>query len=408
MRIAVTVQQTASAARPRVGWAVSTAASSVPYLVVFGIAALLAFDLTWKAVEDGWLGFDFNGTLWDPAVASREGRAPYPAPVVSEVDVGNPALYPPLLFLLVTPLTFLPWSLGLAVWIAILGAAVAAALYLLGVRDVRCYVVALISVPTVEGLLWTNATLLLLPLVALAWRWRSEWLRAGAVVGLALAAKLFLWPLVAWLVGTRRYRAAGAALGFGTAALFLPWAVIGFSGLRSYPDLLRVAEDVYAAHSFSTATMLSALGAGGSVATAATLGLGAGGALAALIVGRSGRDELALFIALLAAVLGSPIVWTYYYALLLIPLAIARPRFSALWLLPLALYVTRILPRPRLQTSEFDPGGSACCRPEDVPFVSWVSNHSPPGLWPALGHAAVALLLVVVLALRFERTRATS
>ena len=127
------------------------------------------------------------------------------------------------------------------------------------------------------------------------------------VVGLALAAKLFLWPLVAWLIGTRRYRAAGAAVGIGVAALLLPWAVIGFSGLTSYPDLLRVAEDVYAAHSFSTATMLGALGASGSLATAATLGVGACGALAAL-VGQTGRDELALFIALLAAVFGSPIV----------------------------------------------------------------------------------------------------
>jgi hypothetical protein len=281
-------------------------------------------------------------------------------------------------------------------------------LYLLGVRDVRCYVVALISAPTVEGLLWGNATLLLLPLIAMAWRWRDRWLRAGAVLGLALAAKLFLWPLLAWLVGTRRYRAAAAAFGFGVAGLVLPWAVIGFSGMASYPDLLRVAEDVYSAHSFSTATMFSSVGVSGSLATAATLTVGACGALLALGVGRTGRDEFALFIALLAAVLGSPIVWTYYYALILIPLAIARPRFSALWLLPMALYITRVLPRPRLPTSEFDTGGSACCRPEEVPIVSWVSNHSPSGLWPALGHAAVALILVGLLAWRVDRTNPAS
>ena len=316
------------------GWVVSTALSNAPYLVAFGVAALLAFELAWKSVDEAWLGFDFEGTLWDPAVASLEGQAPYPEPVVGEVEVGNPALYPPLLFLLVTPLTLLPWTIGLTVWIAILGAAVVGTLYLLGVRDVRCYVVALIAVPTVEGVLWSNATLLLLPLVALAWHWRSKWLRAGVVVGLALAAKLFLWPLVAWLVGTRRYRAAGAALGFGTVALLLPWAVIGFSGLsvlsRSSPcrrGRLRGAQLLDRGH----AQRARSRGLGRDCGNSRPRSLRCSGRADR---GRSGRDELALFIALLAAVLGSPIVWTYYYVLLLIPLAIARPRFSALWLLP--------------------------------------------------------------------------
>ena len=136
----------------------------------------------------------------------------------------------------------------------------------------------------------------------------------------------------------------GRRSGSATVALLLPWAVIGFSGPRPGFDLLRVAEDVYATHSFSTATMFSALGAGGSVATAATLGLGACGAPTALIVGRSGRDELALFIALLAAVLGSPIVSYLLLRTASDSTAIARPRFSALWLLPMALWVTRMFP----------------------------------------------------------------
>jgi hypothetical protein len=36
----------------------------------------------------------------------------------------------------------------------------------------------------------------------------------------------------------------------------------------------------------------------------------------------------------------SPIVWLHYLVLLLVPLAIARPRFSAVWLLPLLLWLT--------------------------------------------------------------------
>ena len=79
-------------------------------------------------------------------------------------------------------------------------------------------------------------------LVALASRWREFAFRVGAVLGVAIAAKLFLWPLIFWLLGTRRYRAALAASAAALAAILVPWAVIGFSGLASYPDLLRVAE----------------------------------------------------------------------------------------------------------------------------------------------------------------------
>ena len=39
----------------------------------------------------------------------------------------------------------------------------------------------------------------------------------------------------------------------------------------------------------------------------------------------------------------SPIVWLHYLVLLLVPLAIMRPRFSAIWLLPVLLWVS---PKP--------------------------------------------------------------
>lgn len=367
------------------------------YLAAGVLAAVLAFDLVRTAITQDWLGFDLRGTLWDPAVAIRAGRSPYPAPVVSEVDVGNPALYPPLLMFVVSPLTLLPWSVGLTLWIGVLVAAMGGSLYALGVRDVRCYALALVSLPFVNGLAWGNATLLLLPLVALAWRWRDHWLRSGVLVGLAIASKLFLWPLLFWLLGTRRYRAAGAAVLAAGAGIVLPWAAIGFNGLSSYADLLRVAEEVFAAHSYSVATMLSALGADAELASRGALALGLAIAAAALYVGRRGADAFSVSLAVLAAILGSPIAWEYYYALLLVPLAILSPRFSGLWVVLTLFYLTHRLPRPHLPASELEPGGTACCRPDDVPMASWVFNHAPAGLWPAAGHAALAVGLVAVL-----------
>jgi hypothetical protein len=59
---------------------------------------------------------------------------------------------------------------------------------------------------------------------------------------------------------------------------------------------------------------------------------------AALVARREhdGRRSFALTIA--ATILFSPVVWLHYFALLIVPVAIQRPRFGPLWLLPLLLW----------------------------------------------------------------------
>lgn len=364
----------------------------------YALAALLALVWAYLFVrwgfQNGVIGFDFKGTLWDSAIAVRSGTSPYPEAVVSEVEVGNPALYPPLLMVLVAPLTVVPWWAGVVAWSIVLIASVVGALWILGVRDPRCFALALISAPAINGFVWGNATLLLLPLIALAWKWRDDSLRAGAVLGVAIAAKLFVWPLAFWLLGSRRYRAALTALAVAVVSILGPWVAIGFDGFRSYPALLEVAAQVYATHSYSVATVAGALGASAGVAVWGALVVGVATAVMAVIEGRRGHDETALSLASLAVILGSPIVWDHYYILLLVPLAILRPRFSAPWVLLALFYWTHRLPRPRLLSSELEPGGEACCKPAEVPMSSWVFSHAPAGLWPALGHAILAVVLL--------------
>jgi len=50
------------------------------------------------------------------------------------------------------------------------------------------------------------------------------------------------------------------------------------------------------------------------------------------------RDASALTLVLAAALAASPIVWIHYFLLLLVPIALTRPRLSLLWLVPFAYY----------------------------------------------------------------------
>ena len=61
--------------------------------------------------------------------------------------------------------------------------------------------------------------------------------------------------------------------------------------------------------------------------------------LLAVRAARRGHEAASLTLFVGASVLLSPIVWSHYLAVLLVPVALARPRFSRLWLLPLPLWV---------------------------------------------------------------------
>src|SRR5262249_5739247 len=70
-----------------------------------------------------------------------------------------------------------------------------------------------------------------------------------------------------------------------------------------------------------------------------------GGALlltACVLVARrsSAGDRGAFAIAVLAGIVLTPIVWLHYFSLLLVPLAIARPCLSWVWLLPFLFWLT--------------------------------------------------------------------
>jgi hypothetical protein len=164
---------------------------------------------------------------------------------------------------------------------------------------------------------------------------------AGAVAG-SIVLKLFLWPLVVWLVLTRRVRAAVLAVVVGIAVAAVGWAAIGFAGLGDYPHLLRRLADDESTSSYSVVALgvraHLPLVAARVIAVIVALALLAAAAWVARDESRPQRerDVMTLTITIAAALAASPIVWVHYFLLLLVPLALTRPRLSPLWFVPLA------------------------------------------------------------------------
>ena len=371
--------------------------------LVCGLALVFAVTFfSWNVVAFDAFGFDFEGTVWDPAKAVIEGNSPYPPPTRAAVVIGNPAVYPPFIAVVTAPLALPPALPAAVVWAVILLGGVILALRLVGVRDWRCYVIASASIPVVGGLYFGNLTLLLILPIAVAWRYRDRAGIAGFAVALAVAAKLFAWPLLVWLLATRRFRAAGWALVWTAVLVLGPWAVIGFDGLRDYPALLSTLQDVYAVRSYSLATIAAAAGASESVAVvvAEVAGL-AILVVAALIARRADGDRRSFGLVVTACVVASPIVWPYYAALLFVPIAIFRPRLSIAWLFGQAMAIILFLPAYSY------PEPEPCCRPADVPRWVWAVSHDMPEPWQAVGFTALVGLATLTF-LRPSEARSSS
>jgi hypothetical protein len=319
------------------------------------------------------------------------GRSPYVSP--ASLRAGPDYVYPPLLALAVTPLaevpqravhnTFLPGVF----FSLLLIAATVGGLLLLDVRDWRCYPLALVSPISVQPVEYGALGPLLFLLVALAWRFRDRGGIAGSALGGAAVLKLFLAPVLLWLAFTRRVRAVlvGVALALGLA--LASWAAIGFDGLGNYPRLLRKLTDLEASHSYSAYAILRTIGIPSVVASALVLVAGVGFLLLAWRAAHAEssafeQDRRSLILTLAAALVLTPILWLHYLVLLLVPIALARPRLSLLWLAPVAL-------------AAFDTR-------------NWYGGW-PNGEGRALGSVAAVVVIVFAVSLRrLERAAPTS
>ena len=186
--------------------------------------------------------------------------------------------------------------------------------------------------------------------------------------------------------------------------VFGAWAVVGFEGMSDYPALLRQLQNVYAIRSVSLGTVAGGLGA--SVSTAVMVSWAAGVlvlGIVAWVARRDDGDRRAFTFAVLACIVASPIVWPYYFAFLLVPIAIVRPTFAPIWLYGYAVWLVGVV-MPKSTVVK----GHVCCRPQGVPEQAWLWSHADPSPWYAAGVMAVVVAVAVLAAYGYAHRRGGS
>jgi hypothetical protein len=296
--------------------------------IVLEVAAL---GHSWR---HGNLGIDIKHGLLPVAELVRHGISPF---VLSH--------YPPLVPVLLVPFTFVSSA---PVLLSVLAAlCVPLTLWALDIRDWRCYGAAFLWPPVFSGIQTANVTLFLVLGSALAWRWRERPGACAASAGLAIGAKLINLPLVLWLAATGRVRAAAGSVAIAVAAtlglgLSLELALQNdSSGTGS--RFGTVITDKVLTPSYSIVDVSRSLGASTTVAFVA-LGVLMVALMGLCVVrGRRGDDVACFSFACLGCLVAAPNVWLHSFGFLLPIVALARPRLSPAWLVPVVFVVAPVI-----------------------------------------------------------------
>ena len=315
----------------------------VPLLVTGGVLLLLS--------QVGYLAYDFHHSYWQAARAILNGKPLYggtgaastaaiSAYVNHSLNVTRTLfVYPAPAALLVIPFGFVPHVAADWLFTFVCIAAVLGALWALGVRDWRVYGVTMLWGPVISGYQNGNLSLLIVLGTALAWRYRDRPAVSGLMVAVMVAIKLYAWPLGIWLLATRRYAALAYAIA-GTAVLNLvAWAMAGSDQLSRYLRVVSALTRIERSGSFSILSLALHHGASVTIAYAIAAVIAAAAAVVCLVNGRRGNDQSSFVWAVGVTLLATPVIWSHYYALLLVPLAIVRPRLSAIWVVALLLWI---------------------------------------------------------------------
>lgn len=274
------------------------------------------------------LGYDSHAY----ALAGRrvlDGLALYDPGVDVAVGYGV-FLYPPPFALAAVPFALLPGPVGLGVWIAASLAAFLAGTAVLPVAPhVRWSVVALaaLSFPFLYAIKLGQLGPVLYLLFAVGWRWLDR--PVPLVLTTAVGALLKVQPVVlfGWMLVTRRWRAMVIGAAACGATFAVTSAFLGMSSWLDYVALMgRIAKPITTPQNLTVGAVLWRSGMTMEVATAVQA-LTTVLTLAVALFGAWRRDPSTGFIVwIVASLLLSPVVWSHYAMLLLLPVALLLER----------------------------------------------------------------------------------
>jgi hypothetical protein len=313
--------------------------------VIAGVALLaLSFAFVVKTVSGDRFEFDFRGDLYTAGQRIQHGLNPYQsldaraAALRAGRNLGDAASprYPPPVLIAAVPLSLLPFTVAAVLVLLLSFVSLVVALWLLEVRDWRCMAIACLAEPTFFGA-WLGNISALLPLgAAVVWRYRARLWPPVVAVASMIAAKLFVWPLAVWLLVTKRFKTLALAVAIGGLGILVAWAVIGFRGLGTYPHLLANVSYIGEGRGNSLVAALLSFGLPRMIARSIALLCGLLLLGAAWRVSRRPHGTRSAFgLAVIAALVASPVVWSFYLVLAFVPIALLSPRFSWMWWLPM-------------------------------------------------------------------------
>jgi hypothetical protein len=291
----------------------------------------------YRMYSSGIAAVDFRDSFWVAGWRTLHGLDPYSwkhAQIVGGVSFP----YPALTAVLLAPFGLVS-SFSDSFGITALGVVAAPlSLWALRIRDWRVYGAVALWAPVVVGWQTANFTLVLVVGVALLWRFRDrEWV-AGAIIAGLVSIKPIMAPLWLWLVLTRRWRAAAIGAGIGTLVSAASWTVLGWHELSRWLNLLSLQSRLRDSVGYSLVALATHLGLGRTVGVALIVVLALGLSAFAVVLLKRRRGHQVFAAAVLLTIVISPQVDMHYFALLLVPLALTRPRLSWPWLVPLILW----------------------------------------------------------------------
>ncbi len=251
----------------------------------------------------------------DAGRAVLHGSNPYVSVSSPEFRSGHAFVYPLFVAWVFAPLALLPLHIAERLFEVASIVAIAGGARLLGRRETLVPGLVIASATTIVGLQMGTINGLLVGGLGVSWHLRNRHpLLSGIFLGMIGSAKLFLLPLLAWPVLTRRKASTLSAVLTACATLGLSLAFSSL-GPRSYLAMLSSLEHNETARSWSLASLMIGAGLDVSVATKVAPLLVGAGLLAIWRQRRTLTDRQMLGMLILASLLLSPILWSSYLVL---------------------------------------------------------------------------------------------